>query len=85
MEFTYCNLIAECRAEISRQGKTRKELGRQLNISPVYLSKKLNGSREFRIGELIKLAKSLGMEVSELYRHAEEAARKQEEETKHHE
>ncbi len=50
------------RARIVEKGKTQKEIAVEIGISPMTLSRKLTGKREFRLSEIINLCKCLDIE-----------------------
>lgn len=53
-------------AYLVREGKTKKWLADELDITTVTLSSKLNGDTEFSFSQAIRLSEILGCTVSEL-------------------
>lgn len=50
------------RAKIVEKGKTQKQIAIEIGISPMSLSRKLTGKREFRLSEIISLCKCLDID-----------------------
>ncbi|MBR3223729.1 MAG: helix-turn-helix transcriptional regulator [Atopobiaceae bacterium] len=53
-------------AYLEREGKTKKWLADELDMSTVTLNSKLNGETEFSFSQAIRLSDVLGCTVSEL-------------------
>lgn len=53
-------------AYLEREGKTKKGLADELDMSTVTLNSKLNGETEFSFSQAIRLSEILGCTVSEL-------------------
>lgn len=53
-------------AYLAREGKTKKWLADELEMSTVTLNSKLNGETEFSFSQAIRLSDVLGCTVSEL-------------------
>ena len=50
------------RAKIVEKGKTQEEIAAEIGISPMSLSRKITGKREFRLSEIISLCKCLDIQ-----------------------
>lgn len=70
---TAAGLAGEVRAEMARQGLTVATVAQGADISPASLSRRLNGSSEFTVAEMFRVAGFLGMTLSDLLRRAESA------------
>lgn len=64
----------EIRAELARQQMSGSELARRLGMTQPYLSRRLTGEVDFRIGELERIAEVLGVPVAQLFPSAASAA-----------
>jgi transcriptional regulator with XRE-family HTH domain len=49
--------------EMERQGMTRVELARRLEVSPAYVTKILRGKVNFTLATMVRLARALGREL----------------------
>jgi len=71
---TAAGLAAEVRAEMARQGITAAKVAAATDISPASLSRRLNGTGEFTVAEMFRVAAFLGLTLSDLLRRAESVA-----------
>jgi len=71
---TTAGLAGEVRAEMARQGVTAASVAIATDISRTSLSRKLNGHNEFTVAEMLRVAKVLGLTLSDLIRRAESVA-----------
>lgn len=58
------DIAAEVRAEISRQRKTQRELSEILGISQQQVSERVLGEVEWRISELVRVARWLDVPLT---------------------
>ena len=58
---------AAVRAELARKRRTQAELAEALQVSPATLGARLNGDREFGVGQLCAIAEWLGVDVLDLF------------------
>lgn len=49
--------------EMERQGLTRMELARRLDVTPAYVMKILRGKVNFTLATMVRLARALGVEL----------------------
>lgn len=71
---TTAGLAGEVRAEMARQGVTAATVAQAIDISRASLSRKLNGSGEFTVAEMLRVSNFLGLALSDLLRRAEQVA-----------
>ena len=71
---TAAQLAAEVRAEMARQGVTAAKVAAATNISPASLSRRLNGTSDFTVAEMFRVAGFLQVTLSDLLRRAETIA-----------
>jgi len=71
---TTAGLAGEVRAEMARQGVTAAAVAQAIDISRTSLSRKLNGSGEFTVAEMLRVSNFLGLPLSDLLRRAESVA-----------
>lgn len=50
------------RAEMARKGKTQTDLAKIIGISQNSMSRKMNGSREFKLSEVVRICECLEIE-----------------------
>lgn len=60
------------RAELGWQGKSAAQLSREIHLNETQLSNRITGKTDFASGELLQIAKALGVPAWELMRRAEE-------------
>ena len=51
----------ELKAEMARQGVTSEEMAKNLNISRSSFSRKMNGSADFKLKEVVKISSILNL------------------------
>lgn len=56
-------LIREIRAGMARKGYNNKQLGKAAGIPASTLSNRMNAPESVRLGELIRMAKAVDMEI----------------------
>ena len=71
---TAAGLTAEVRAEMARQGISAAKVATATNINPATLSRRLNGTSDFTVGEVSRVAQFLGVTLADLLRRAETIA-----------
>jgi len=59
-------VAAEVRAELGRQGHDYTWLARQLDVSVMWVSRRLRGLTEFTVDDLLRVAQVIGVEPSVL-------------------
>ena len=47
-------------------GLNQKQLAQKVGMTPASLSRKINGTREFKIGEVLAIKEALGMSAEEI-------------------
>lgn len=57
---------ANIRAELGRQNKSRAQLSRDLDVTEMWLSRRMTGKTEFSVDELARIADALGVGVTTL-------------------
>lgn len=65
-------VAAEIRAEIARQGVSRRRLSLDLGFAPSYLDRRLKGATPFRLDELESVARRLDVSVPTLLSRADD-------------
>jgi transcriptional regulator with XRE-family HTH domain len=58
---------AAVRAELARKRRTQAELAEALQVSPATIGARLNGDREFGVGQLCAIAEWLDVDVLDLF------------------
>lgn len=71
---TTTGVASEVRAEMARQGITMANMAVATDISRASLSRKLNGTGDFTLAEMIRVSDFLNMTLSDLVRRAEQVA-----------
>ena len=51
---------------IMATGLNQKQLARKVGMTPASLSRKINGVRQFKIGEVLAIKEALGMSAEEI-------------------
>lgn len=67
-------LVAEVRAEMGRRGVTATTLAAASGISQPALSRKLRGSRDFSLAEILRVCDALDVRLADLAQRAEGVA-----------
>jgi transcriptional regulator with XRE-family HTH domain len=60
------DVAANVRAELARRRITQTDVAQRLGVSRQNVAQRLNGSVDFRVGELIAVADMLGITIAEL-------------------
>lgn len=60
------DVAANVRAELARRRITQTDVAQRLGVSRQNVAQRLNGSVDFRVGELISVADMLGITIAEL-------------------
>ena len=60
------DVAAHVRAELARRRITQTDVAQRLGVSRQNVAQRLNGSVDFRVGELIAVADMLGITIAEL-------------------
>ena len=60
------DVAANVRAELARRRITQTDVAQRLGVSRQNVAQRLNGSVDFRVGELIAVADMLGITILEL-------------------
>ena len=60
------DVAANVRAELARRRITQTDVAQRLGVSRQNVAQRLNGSVDFRVGELIAVAEMLGITIAEL-------------------
>ncbi len=60
------DVAANVRAELARRRITQTDVAERLGVSRQNVAKRLNGSVDFRVGELISIANMLGITIGDL-------------------
>ena len=60
------DVVANVRAELARRRIRQTDVAQRLGVSRQNVAQRLNGSVDFRVGELISIADMLGITISEL-------------------
>lgn len=66
MQTTTRLAAANIRAELGRQNKSRAALARDLDVTEMWLSRRMTGKTEFTIDELARIADTLGVGLTTL-------------------
>lgn len=59
--------VAGLRAELSRQDVSGRELARRINVTPVYVSRRISGAVDPSSTDLERFAEALGVTVGRLF------------------
>jgi transcriptional regulator with XRE-family HTH domain len=59
-------VAANVRAELARRRITQTDVAQRLGVSRQNVAQRLNGSVDFRVGELISIANMLGITIGDL-------------------
>lgn len=68
------SVAAEVRAELGRQGRNRSWLAEQLDVSDMWVSRRLRGQTRFTEDDLRRVAEALGVSAADLLRTPARAA-----------
>ena len=60
------DVAANVRAELARRRITQTDVAERLGVSRQNVAQRLNGSVDFRVGELISIANMLGITIGDL-------------------
>jgi transcriptional regulator with XRE-family HTH domain len=60
------DVAANVRAELARHRITQTEVAERLGVSRQNVAQRLNGTVDFRVGELISIASMLGISIADL-------------------
>jgi transcriptional regulator with XRE-family HTH domain len=60
------DVAANVRAELARRRITQTDVAQRLGVSRQNVAQRLNGSVDFRVGELISIANMLGITIGDL-------------------
>ncbi|MFL0711623.1 MAG: helix-turn-helix domain-containing protein [Microcella pacifica] len=60
-------VAANIRAELGRYGKQQGDLARALNVSAMYLSRRMNSAPAFDVHEVVAIANYFGIEPGDLF------------------
>ena len=62
----HIDVAANVRAELARRRITQTDVAQRLGVTRQNVAQRLNGSVDFRVGELIAVADMLGITIAEL-------------------